>query len=275
MFLHVVPASTDGKRRVLRRFVPVAALLGLLTAGCSWFGGGSSDQSPPPSTTAAPGDGSAQPSTFPNLASVPDQAPPSTPKIERDKLVQGLMADRSHAEYTDQSLGAETANVPAASPPPPEPKSPDQGAAPAAGATAAQASADAAAPPAPPPQIAALPSALGTATALIYFAPASTSLTDHDRAVLHDVAEAYTKERSTRLRIVGHASATEAAGGAGGSGASLFDTALGRADAVAKALIGMGVPARVLETTTGGATYDETQPNGVAANRRVEVYIGP
>src|SRR5262249_13621341 len=122
MFLHVVPASTDGKRRVLRRFVPVAALLGLLTAGCSWFGGGSSHQSPPPSATAAPGDGSAQPSTFPNLASVPDQAPPSTPKIERDKLVQGLMADRSHAEYTDQSLGAETANVPAASPPPPEPK---------------------------------------------------------------------------------------------------------------------------------------------------------
>jgi len=274
MFLHVVPASTDGKRCAVRRFVPVAAMFGLLTAGCSWFGGSSDQSSPPPSTTAAPSDSSGQPASFPNLASVPDQPPPSTPKIDRDKLVQGLMADRSHAEYTDQSLGEETANVPAAAPPPPEPKAADQGAAPAAGAAAAQTGADAAAPPAPP-QIAALPADLGTATALIYFAPASTNLTDHDRAVLHDVAVAYAKERSSRLRIVGHASATEAAAGSGAGGASQFDTALGRADAVAKALIGMGVPARVLETTTGGATYDETQPNGVAANRRVEVYIGP
>jgi outer membrane protein OmpA-like peptidoglycan-associated protein len=274
MFLHVVPASTAGKRRPVRRFVPVAAMFGLLTAGCSWFGG-SSDQSPPPSTTAAPSDASGQPASFPNLASVPDQAPPSTPKIDRDKLVQGLTADRSHAEYTDQSLGEETANVPAAAPPPPEPKAADQGAAPASGAPAAQAGGDATPPPPAPPQIAALPADLGTATALIYFAPASTNLTDHDRAVLHDVAVAYSKERSTRLRIVGHASATETAGGGAAGGASQFDTALGRADAVAKALIGMGVPARVLETTTGGATYDETQPNGVAANRRVEVYIGP
>ena len=53
-----------------------------------------------------------------------------------------------------------------------------------------------------------------------------------------------------------------------------FDLALARADTVAKVLIGMGIPATALETSTGGATYSESEPNGVAANRRVEVYIG-
>jgi outer membrane protein OmpA-like peptidoglycan-associated protein len=272
MIDQVVSAGIDEKRRPVRRFVPAIVMLGLLTAGCSWFSGSSADQSSAPAAAPAPSNG--QPGSFPNLASVPDQAPPSTPKIERDKLVQGLMADRTHAEYTDQSLGEETANVPAAAAPPPEPKATDQAAAPADGQAAGAAASTPSAPALPaPPQIAELPSNLGTATALIYFAAASTDLTDHDRAVLHDVAQAYSKERSSRLRVVGHASATEVAS-AGTAGANQFDTALARADTVAKALIGMGVPPRVLETSTGGATYDETQANGVAANRRVEVYIG-
>jgi len=274
MVLHVVPCSTDKKRRWLRRLVPVVASGGLLLSGC----GGGDEQPAQPAATAAPSQSGGQSGNFPNLGDVPSQAPVSTPRIERDKLVQGLMADKSHAEYTDQSLGEETSNVPAAAPPPPEPKSADQaqGAAPAAGASGTEATAPAAEapPPAPAPvKIAELPANLGTATALIYFGAGSADLTDHDRAVLHDVAEAYAKERSSRVRVVGHASATEAAG-AGAAGGSASDTALARADAVAKALIKLGVPARALETSTGGAAYDETQPNGVAANRRVEVYIG-
>src|SRR5262249_56642781 len=119
------------------------------------------------------------------------------------------------------------------------------------------------------------PATGGTARCLIPSPRAPTNWKDPDGAVLNEAAAASAKGPTPRLRIVGHASATETAGGAAAGGASQFDTALGRADAVAKALIGMGVPARVLETTTGGATYDETQPNRVAANRRVAVYIGP
>jgi len=257
---------------MMRFFVPAAAALCLVLGGCS------SDEQKPAAESSAPAkpSGSEQ---FPNLATVPDQPPPSTPKVERDKLVQGLLADRSHAEYTDQKLGEDTANVAAAAPPPPAPPAPEGQAKPGAGASGEQGEGEAAAnkpaeapAAAAPAEVAALPVELGQPTALIYFAGDTAVLTDRDRAILSDVASQYKGERSSRVRVIGHASATEKT--AGTSGAEGSDLALARADAVAKTLIGMGVPADALETSTGGATYDESQPTGVAANRRVAVYIG-
>jgi len=253
-----------------RFFVPAAAALCLVLGGCSSDEQKSTAESPAPAK-ASEGE------KFPNLASVPDQPPSSTPKVERDKLVQGLLSDRAHAEYTEEKLGEDTANVAAATPPPPAPPAPESEVKPAEGGSGEQAEAsadkpaDAAAPPAPT-EVAALPANLGQPTALIYFAGDTAALTDRDRAILSDVASQYKGERTSRVRVIGHASATEkTTEQSGGEGSNL---ALERADAVAKTLIGMGVPANALETSTGGATYDESLETGVAANRRVAVYIG-
>jgi outer membrane protein OmpA-like peptidoglycan-associated protein len=249
---------------MMRYFLPAAAALGLILGGCS------SDEQKSTTESAAPAK-TGEPEKFPNLASVPDQPPPSTPTVERDKLVQGLLADRAHAEYSSEKLGEDTANVAAATPPPPAPPAPESATKPAEGENGEQAEASAEKPAEPPAptEVAALPVDLGQPTALIYFAGDTAALTDRDRAILSDVASKYKGERSSRVRVIGHASATEKTGGGEGS-----DLALARADAVAKTLIGMGVPANALETSTGGATYDESQPTGVAANRRVAVYIG-
>jgi len=247
---------------MMRFFLPAAAALCLVVGGCS------SDEQKSTAESAAPAKAGGG-EKFPNLASVPDQPPPSTPKVERDKLVQGLLADRAHAEYTGEKLGEDTANMPAATPPPPAPPAPESEAKPAGGHAEATTDkpADQPAPPAPT-EVAALPASLGEPVALIYFASDASALTDRDRAILSDVASKYKGERGNRVRVIGHASAGEKGAGDGA------DLATARADAVAKTLIGMGVPANALETSTGGATYDESQPTGVAANRRVAIYIG-
>ncbi len=252
-----------------RFFLPAAAVLCLVLGGCS------SDEQKSTAESSAPAKASTE-EKFPNLASVPDQPPPSTPKVERDKLVQGLLSDRAHAEYTEEKLGEDTANVAAATPPPPAPPAPESEVKPAEGGSgehseaSADKPADAPAPPAPT-EVAALPVDLGQPTALIYFAGDTAALTDRDRAILSDVASQYKGERGSRVRVIGHASATEKTAGESGGPS---DLALARADGVAKTLIGMGIPAKALETSTGGATYDESLPTGVAANRRVAIYIG-
>jgi outer membrane protein OmpA-like peptidoglycan-associated protein len=252
---------------MMRFFVPAAAALCLVLGGCS------SDEQRAQQIIGARQDERAR--KFPNLATVPDQPPPSTPKVERDKLVQGLLADKAHAEYTDQKLAEDTANVAAATPPPPAPPAPEPATKPAEGESSGQTEAADKPPdiPAPPAQteVAALPADLGQPTALIYFGSDTAVLTDRDRAILTDVASQYKGERTSRVRVIGHASATERTAG---RAAARARPALERADAVAKTLIGMGVPANALETSTGGATYDESLETGVAANRRVAVYIG-
>jgi outer membrane protein OmpA-like peptidoglycan-associated protein len=211
-------------------------------------------------------------SEFPNLATVPNEAPKVTPRPERDQLLQGLTADRANAEYSGEVLDAGSANLPPAPPPPPAPPVPEGAAAGGTPAAAdAGATAESATPPAesstpPPPQTAALPTNLGDPAALIYFNEGSTDLTDQDRAVLHDVTQMYRRERNSRLRVIGHASKGE--GGA---------TATTRADVVAKTLAELGVPASAIEIVSGsgGRIYDESQPTGAAANRRVEIFLGP
>ena len=196
---------------MMRFFVPAAAALCLVLGGCS------SDEQKSTAESSAPAKTS-EPEKFPNLATVPDQPPPSTPKVERDKLVQGLLADKAHAEYTDQKLAEDTANVAAATPPPPAPPAPEPATKPAEGESseqteAADKPADNPAPPAPT-EVAALPADLGQPTALIYFGSDTAVLTDRDRAILTDVASQYKGERTSRVRVIGHASATERTTGA-------------------------------------------------------------
>lgn len=255
----VRPNGTARARRWAQCVLPAATALCLVLSGCA-----GDDEEAAQSSTATSED-------FPNLASVPDEPPPSTPRIERETLIQGLQADRANAEYTGEQLGEAEANVPPAEPPPPGPPKPEADAESTDGDAEEAEEAEAEEPPAvtTPAEVAALPADLGEPMALIYFAGDAATLTDHDRAVLTDVAKAYTRQRGSRVRVIGHAASAEAKTAAGEPG-----LAASRADAVAQTLIALGVPANALETTTGGATYDESQPNGVAANRRVEVYIG-
>jgi outer membrane protein OmpA-like peptidoglycan-associated protein len=262
VFRFVSPAADS---TALRRLLPLslAASLVLLVAACS------SNKAQPEQAGTKP----VSSSEFPNLATVPNEAPQVTPRPEREQLLQGLTADRANAEYSGEALDAGTTNLPPAPPPPPAPPVPEGAAAgstPDAGATT-----EAAAPPAesstpPPPQTAALPTNLGEPTALIYFNQGSADLTDHDRAVLHDVTVMYRRERNSRLRVIGHASKAE-------GGSETAGIATTRADAVAKTLAELGVPASAIEIVagSGGRVYDESQPTGAAANRRVEIFLGP
>jgi len=74
--------------------------------------------------------GSKQP--YPNLATVPNAPTSATSTIDRDKLVQGLVADRTNAKYSNDQLQAGSQLASIAPPPPARPNPP------AATATAAQ-----------------------------------------------------------------------------------------------------------------------------------------
>jgi hypothetical protein len=88
------------------RLVALASLLG----GCSMF-----DSKPSPGEAAATG----QP--YPNLGTVPTQAPPTTSSADRAQVTQGLVADQQNAAYSNDQLkaqpGAGSTPPPAAQPP--------------------------------------------------------------------------------------------------------------------------------------------------------------
>jgi len=66
--------------------------------------------------------GSKQP--YPNLATVPNAPTQATSTIDRDKLVQGLVADRANAKYNNEQLQAGSQLASIAPPPPPVKLSP-------------------------------------------------------------------------------------------------------------------------------------------------------
>lgn len=251
------------------------ALPGALLAASLLIAGCSSSKEEQAAAETQPEQGSEE---FPNLGTVPDQAPESTPKIEREKLLQELAADRDNAEYTDEILDEDTARVPAAEPPPPSAAAPEATADAEGGeegATGAEETAEeqpeSAAASLPPPEVAALPFTSGDAAAVIFFQPGSDSMTDRDRAILHDVAVLQRRQQVARMTVVGHASKAELAE----SDPSGLDMALARANAVAAQLMEEGVPSSVIQTaTSGGGTYDESGSQGGAPNQRVEIILG-
>lgn len=253
-----------------RRLLPGALLAAVLAvAGCS----SSDSEEPPPAENGETSAAEPGSEDFPNLGTVPDEAPESTPKFEREKLLQQLAADRANAEYTDETLDAATTQVPAADPPPPgaaAPEVPADGEAAESDGESEEEEAEAA-PPLVPPEIAALPATTGNMAAVIFFQLGSDSMTDRDRAILHDVAVLQRRQQVARMTIVGHSSKAETAE----SGASGLDMALARANAVAAQLMIEGVPSSVIQTaTSGGSTYDESGSQGGAPNQRVEILIG-
>lgn len=266
------PSLIRRRYGIARWWLPVLAGSVLSVSGCTMF---ESDESAPPAETAVvPTTDSEE--AFPNLASVPEEAPPATPRIDRDKLVQQLQADRANAAYIDDGLTAESVSVAPAAPP--QSLAPESLALPTEDGASEDGTEEDAVEEAvvvePPVD---LPTDMGEPAALIYFMGGSTAMTDHDRAILYDVARLQGKSKSGHLRLVGHANPGEASTASTDVAIAGLDLALARATAVAETLIGFGVPAIYLQTgtTPGAAAYDVADPNGEAANRRVEIYLAP
>jgi outer membrane protein OmpA-like peptidoglycan-associated protein len=125
--------------------------------------------------------------------------------------------------------------------------------------------------PSPPPVLAPLapakaspkppPRPVGTPVAEIKFAADSTSLTEDDRQTLEKVATLY-QQNPGKVRIVGYAGA--------GSGAAeqlnSFRAALDRAQAVAAALTGAGIPSDKI-------AVEAAPSNASAVESRAEVLL--
>ena len=112
---------------------------------------GSAPPAGPASTTSAV-QTTAGDDSFPTLSSVPDQAPEASQEGERREIVEGLVADRTHAEYTDEEIRTDTAAAPPPPPPPPASTSTEVAVVSDTTQTATVA------PPPPPPPAAAVPS---------------------------------------------------------------------------------------------------------------------
>ncbi len=93
-----------------RLWAVVACLAGSLAlGGCS--------ETAEPQTTAPAADAE----DFPNLATVPGEVPAATSRAERERIIEGLKADKANAEYTGDVFGDQAASVAPAEPPPPAP----------------------------------------------------------------------------------------------------------------------------------------------------------
>lgn len=109
----------------------LAAALCSLLAGCSLtndvFGGGSNDQptstpqpvaGPAANTTPSQGASSSSGQTYPNINSVPQQAPATSSADQRQQVASGLIADNQNAAYSDQPVTAQQTGTPVAPPVP-------------------------------------------------------------------------------------------------------------------------------------------------------------
>ena len=112
------------------------------------------------------------------------------------------------------------------------------------------------------------------ALATIPFVGGSTKLSNADLQTLREVAEIH-QRRGGMLRVVGHAR-LEGAGNAANQQVTNFRVSGDRADAVAQALVRLGVNGAMIEVAAQGdgepATTAHGQPDS-AASRRVEIYL--
>ena len=108
------------------------------------FGSGDAEAE---STVQAPAEAEGE-QPFPNLGTVPGEAPETSSAEERAAITEGLAADRANAEYTDEPLAPAVASAPPPAAPAPAEPPPAPAAAPAASAQPAIESQ----PVAPPPQ---------------------------------------------------------------------------------------------------------------------------
>lgn len=218
----------------------------------------------------------------PNLATVPDEPRATTADDLRAQTAQGLAADHANAQYSGETLTADSSlpqapatSATAASQVPAAPQVPQ---APAVAAPAAPA----AAPQAAAPQVAAVPTYTpqpvqrqSVRAAVIYFAHGSARIDAQDRQVLQDIATLQ-RQRNAQVRVVGHASARTGNQAPQEHQIANFNVSLKRANAVAAALVSLGVAQNMVTTEARADAqpiFHEFMPNGEAGNRRAEIFL--
>lgn len=259
-------------RRTSARAMALVAVSALALAGCAYL----QEEEASPQTVTDREKGS----SYPNLASVPEQAPEVTPPEKRQELLESLAADRSQARYSDQPLippdtdGITTSHAAdgvqpetlvitsqGASAPPVE-SAGDSGAATQSAASVVNADGF-------------VTEGRRTMVGVVYFDHASTKLDAGDRDVLRQVAALHS-QRGGRVIVYGHASQRTLTSQAESHKLANFETSFDRATAVSKYLERQGVPSDSIVSVARGSAepvYYEFMPTGEAGNRRVEVYL--
>ena len=126
------------------------------------------------------------------------------------------------------------------------------------------------------PALSALPAAAGAQlVAVVYFAHASSRLDGNDRGVLRDIAALH-RQRGGVIRVVGHASAQTGVTDQIAHSLANFEMSLKRANAVAAALVALGVAKDRVRAEARGdnqPVYHEFMTTGQAGNRRAEIFL--
>ena len=111
--------------------------------------------------------------------------------------------------------------------------------------------------------------------ASVPFGHGSSHLSAEDRAQLREVVAQY-KKTGGALTVVGHASSRTGDMSALEHKIANFDISVRRAEAVAQALVRLGVPARAIyvgAVSDNEPVYREVMPAGEAQNRRTEIFL--
>ncbi len=122
------------------------------------------------------------------------------------------------------------------------------------------------------------PGMAGERAATIGFRSGSSAVSAAGRQALDKIAAAH-QRRGGEVRVVGHSSSRTCTTDPTRRALVNFQISLDRANAAARILMSMGVPARSIAISAlsdARPRYSETTPSGEAANRRVEVFLdGP
>lgn len=316
---HVTNVFCRGNARGGRTLIALS--LAALLAGCSSASDldvfGIFDEGPPAPETA--GQQSVRTSAeqqraifsgqpTPALSSVPDRPAGVAAPDVRQRVVEGLVADRENARYSDEQIrlqgtSRESATAANTTTPPP----------PRIGSTLDRpvGSPTQISPPPPPPQTARAPlpqpdpiplatgprpSVVVDPTAIdggpgfpfratrvtideqvatIHFAHSSSRLDDRDRQVIAQVASAQ-RQTDADVIVVGHASGRTQQLDKVEHELANFRISMARANRVANELIARGVaPEKVVVEAVADddPRYAETMPTGEAGNRRAEIYF--
>jgi outer membrane protein OmpA-like peptidoglycan-associated protein len=112
--------------------------------------------------------------------------------------------------------------------------------------------------------------------ATIQFANGSAKLSERDRSILREVANQYRQRGAASVRVIGHASSRTQAENLERHRVANAQVSAERAEAVARELVRMGVPAQAIyagAVADANPKYHEFMPSGEAGNRRAEIFI--
>ena len=206
------------------------------------------------------------PTSFPNLAGVPDRRPRAMTSAERSAIARDLEIDRIQG-----AVGAET-NAPLA--PDSTEAAPSTEVVPARprqGSAVSDAAALEGAPPPPPPPH----TGRGELVGHIYFPYGSATIGDKDRALLRRILARH-RSRGGSIRVVGHASGQFGVSDPLRRNLDNFEVSLRRANVVASEIMSLGVLRdRILIEAVGDREPLEIESarGGRAGNRRAEIFL--